>query len=144
MRSSEKRIRYFVRLAVASLGVTAFVGTTAAQIGWQIPQPGRSEKSPLPPTADVLREGSRLFTQHCASCHGGAGKGDGPDGDPDFPPADLTDDARASLNPDGVLFYKILNGRKLPRMPAFKNDLTSQQIWAVVEHVKSLRKPGTS
>lgn len=124
--------------------VTAFVATLAAQRGWQIPQAARTEKSPLQPTADVLKQGSELYAQHCAPCHGNAGKGDGPEGDPEFQPADLTDEARASVNPDGVLFYKIFNGRRIPKMPAFKNQLTKEQIWAVVEYVKSLRAPSSS
>ena len=55
-------------------------------------------------------------------------------------PADLTLAARASANPDGVLFYKVWNGRSRPKMPAFKSQLTKDDVWAVVEYVKTLRK----
>jgi mono/diheme cytochrome c family protein len=53
---------------------------------------------------------------------------------------DLTNAKRAARNPDGVVYYKVLNGRKKPKMPAFKDELTEQQIWAVVAHVQNLRK----
>ena len=62
------------------------------------------------------------------------------DGDPQMMPADLTDPFRAPLNPDGTLFYKITNG-KGNDMPAFKDKMTKDQIWSVVEYIKTLRKP---
>jgi mono/diheme cytochrome c family protein len=39
-----------------------------------------------------------------------------------------------------VLFYKIWNGRTQPTMPAFKGQLTRDEVWAVVAYVKTLRK----
>ena len=44
------------------------------------------------------------------------------------------------MNTDGVLYYKILNGHP-PEMPAFKSKFAKDETWAVVEYVKSLRKP---
>ena len=57
------------------------------------------------------------------------------------PPADLTLAARAAANPDGIVFYKIWNGRSRPTMPAFKSQMTRDQVWTLVEYVKTLRKP---
>ena len=53
---------------------------------------------------------------------------------------DLTVAKRAARNPDGVVFYKVMNGRRKPKMPAFKEELTTDQVWAVVAYVQSLRK----
>lgn len=59
--------------------------------------------------------------------------------------ADLTDDLRTELNTEGVLFYKILNGRnkygKGPTedMPAFQGKLEKDQVWLLVEYLKVLR-----
>jgi len=108
--------------------------------GWQIPENAREEKSPLQPTPAVLKKGKSLYDGKCAKCHGPQGKGDGPDGDKQHPPADLTDESRAVRNPDGIIFYKVWNGRKEPKMPAFKSELTRDEVWAVVEYVKSLRQ----
>jgi mono/diheme cytochrome c family protein len=107
--------------------------------GWQIPQNAEQEKSPLTPTAAVLHKGKDLFSSSCQKCHGATGRGDGPNGDPDHLPADLT----ASTLPDGVMFYKVWNGRKAPAMPSFKSTMTKDEIWAVIEFAKSLR-PSTS
>jgi mono/diheme cytochrome c family protein len=53
---------------------------------------------------------------------------------------DLTRADRAAKNPDGVVFYKAWNGRKKPKMPAFKDELSKEQIWAVVAYVQTFRK----
>jgi mono/diheme cytochrome c family protein len=38
------------------------------------------------------------------------------------------------------VFYKVLNGRKQPKMPAFKDELTKDQVWSVVAYVQTLRR----
>jgi mono/diheme cytochrome c family protein len=105
--------------------------------GWQIPASAADEKNPLSPTPAVLKKGREIFVGNCQMCHGPAGKGDGPYGDPKKPPADLT----AAENSDGVLFYKVWNGHKDPMMPAFKTILTKDELWPVVTYVKTLHKP---
>jgi mono/diheme cytochrome c family protein len=134
-----------MRTAVSILVVLACSSAAALVAqggnGWQIPQAGRAEQSPLKPTADVLKKGQSLFSSRCQKCHGRDGTGKGPEADPNDPPADLTDGSRAAVNPDGVLFYKIWNGRKSPKMPAFKSDMSKDEIWSVVEYIKTLRKP---
>jgi hypothetical protein len=68
------------------------------------------------------------------------GKGDGPDADPNHAPSDLTDARRALRNPDGVMFYKIWNGRAKPKMPAMKTDIARIDVWTVIHFVKTLRR----
>ena len=106
---------------------------------WTIPAAALEEKSPLTPTAEVLKKGKALFESNCKRCHGPEGKGDGPDGVPETPPADLTLSSRAAANPEGVVFYKVWNGRSKPTMPAFKSRLTKNDVWLIVEYVKTLR-----
>jgi mono/diheme cytochrome c family protein len=53
---------------------------------------------------------------------------------------DLTNPKRAEQNPDGVIYYKVLNGRRRPKMPAFKEELKPDQIWSVVAYVQTLRR----
>jgi mono/diheme cytochrome c family protein len=38
------------------------------------------------------------------------------------------------------MFHRVANG-KPPMMPAFKSQLSTQEIWTVVAYAKSLRKP---
>jgi mono/diheme cytochrome c family protein len=112
-------------------------GVTAQYQGWTIPDGGKDEKSPVKNAADAAKKGKALFASNCAKCHGPEGKGNGPDSDH---AADLTDEFRTELNPEGVLFYKIWNGHT-PDMPAFKSKLTKDDTWNLVEYLKVLRTP---
>ena len=128
-------------LLVCLFALTLSAGTYAQWgAGWTIPPGADKEKSPLKPTPDVLTKGKAVFEARCRRCHGPEGKGDGPESDAANPAADLTDSFRVDLNPDGVMFHRVASG-KPPIMPAFKSELTNDEIWLVVEYAKSLRKP---
>jgi putative copper resistance protein D len=115
-------------------------GAVSAQwgSGWTIPAGAEKETNPVKPGSDTIKKGKSLFDTSCARCHGPEGRGDGKDSDASAPAADLTDPFRAELNPDGVIFHRIAAG-KPPVMPAFKSQMTPEQIWTVVHYVKSLR-----
>lgn len=128
------------RLAVCVFTLVLISGAmfVQAQSNWQIPATAKTEKSLLKPTPDVVKKGRGIFTSRCQKCHGLQGKGDGPDADSKNKPADLTV-SKVEDNPDGVLFYKVANGQP-PKMPAFKGLMSRDEIWTVVEYVKSLRQ----
>lgn len=132
--------------AALILGCLTFTGAVwAAQVsdrsqGWQIPEGAEAESNPVPVDAAVLARGQRLYKSKCQRCHGIDGNGAGPDADPNHVPGDLTDARRASRNPDGVMFYKIWNGRAKPKMPAMKTDISRIDVWTVVHYVKTLRR----
>lgn len=107
--------------------------------GWQIPGGAADLANPIALTDSVMSKGRDIYRSKCQRCHGRTGTGNGPDADRQRPPGDLTDARRASRNPDGVMFYKIWNGRSRPRMPAFKTDITRDDVWTVIHYIKSLR-----
>jgi mono/diheme cytochrome c family protein len=107
---------------------------------WVVPANAATEQNPVAVNDKVLKEGLKLYGSKCERCHGSTGKGDGPDADPDRPPADLADADRAAKNPDGILFYKIWNGRKNPNMPPMKMELSRPQVWTVIHYVKKFRE----
>lgn len=112
--------------------------------GWTIPPSAADETNPVTPSPQMLAAGRALFQKNCRRCHGPKGVGDGPDADPDrMADMDLTNPKRAADNPDGVVFYRIWNGRKDPKMPAFKDELSREQVWAIVSYVQTLRKPAS-
>jgi mono/diheme cytochrome c family protein len=127
-------------LLACVFAIVLSVAAYAQYAGWTIPAGGKEQKSPLKPSADVVRKGKGVFTSKCQKCHGPEAKGDGPDSDPKSPAADLTDEFRYELNPEGILYHKVLNGHP-PQMPAFKSQLSPDEIWQVVAYVMSLRKP---
>lgn len=144
--SREVRVNAF-RAVVAAIGMWLTVLALAAAAapgvqagGWQLPPTAADEKNPIEVTGSVLLEGRRLYTRHCQRCHDRDGKGKGPDA-----PSgrsihlDLTDASRADRNPDGVVFYKIWNGRESPKMPAFKDDLSRDEVWTLVAYAQRFR-----
>jgi mono/diheme cytochrome c family protein len=110
--------------------------------GWQIPAGAETEQNPVSSSPQVLAAGRALFRKNCQRCHGPKGVGDGPDADPDLmADMDLTNPKRAGENPDGVVFHKVWNGREKPKMPAFKEELSREQVWTIVTYVQTLRQP---
>ena len=109
--------------------------------GWKLPKTAATEKNPLPVNDGMLAAGKKVYTAKCARCHGPAGEGDGVDADADLKKEmDLTRADRAAANPDGIVFHKVWEGRTEPRMPAFQDQLSKEQIWAVVVYAQTLRK----
>lgn len=142
------RIRnLFVAAAAAALIVPAVTiaqqqpAAPARPNGWVLGEDADTKKNPLPGDAATLATGKGIYKDKCQRCHGPGGLGDGADADPDARgDMDLTLAKRAARNTDGTVYYKVANGRKKPKMPAFKDQLNEEQIWAVVSYVQSLRK----
>jgi len=111
--------------------------------GWTLPPTAAEEKNPLTMNDAVLANGKKLFMSKCQRCHGPEAKGDGPEGDKAHAAdMNLTVAARAARNSDGVVFYKVWNGRATPKMPAFSEELSKDQAWAIVAYVQTLRTKG--
>ena len=129
--------------SVVFLAVAMAAGTQepAGAKGWKLPATAAEEKNPLPVNDAMMAAGKAQFAKRCIRCHGTSGKGDGPEADQDHvADMDLTRADRAARNPDGVVFYKVLHGRSEPKMPAFEDQMTKEQIWAVVAYAQTLRQ----
>jgi mono/diheme cytochrome c family protein len=148
-------VQSFLAVIVVCLALTVFVraqsaGQASPQApaaqgagrggGWTVPQGAADEKSPLTVNDSVIAAGKKLFTGKCQRCHGPEGKGNGPDADPAHAgDMNLTLASRAARNADGVVFYKIWNGRATPKMPRFSDEISKDQAWAIVAYVQTLR-----
>lgn len=80
--------------------------------------------------------GKRIFTRHCAGCHGPQGKGDGylllgPE------PANLTRPATKNKS-DATLLNTIHEGK--PNMPSWKIRLSEDDSRAVLAYIRTLGK----
>ncbi len=137
-------MRRIVVSLVAGLWVMVFAVVVQGQdpnAGWNnIPKTAATEKNPLPVNPATIAAGQKVYNSKCARCHGPKGLGDGVDADSDLQKEmDLTRADRVAANPDGVVFYKVWHGRQEPRMPAFEDQLTKEQAWAVVAYTQTLR-----
>jgi mono/diheme cytochrome c family protein len=128
-------------LLFGSAGTLGAQDRPAQSAGWVLPPEAETATNPLTVDEKVLAAGQSIYRDKCQRCHGPGGLGDGPDSDPDVrEDMNLTDPKRAGNNPDGVVFYKVMNGRRRPKMPAFKEELTKEQVWTLVAYVQTLRK----
>ena len=98
--------------------------------GWTLPPDADTKKNPLTVDAKVLAAGKSGLQGQVPEVPRPGGprrrsrRGSGRQED-----MDLTNAKRARTNSDGVMFYKVWNGRRKPKMPAFKDELTEEQIW---------------
>lgn len=111
-----------------------------------IPAVGFAQQWPVPPekkarladskfTEETLKAGTQIYQINCKSCHGDPGKNNVTKLVP--PPPDPVSDMMQQ-NTDGELYYKVQEGRG--PMPAFKNSLTSIEIWQVICYIRSFNK----
>lgn len=96
-------------------------------------------RNPIPRSSQSIKRGRQLFGQYCESCHGAGGAGDGPAA-ASLPkrPKDLTRIAPPPYFPDGVVAYRIANGKGL--MPAWKAVLNAGDIWDLINFIRSLHR----
>ena len=97
------------------------------------------ELDPLPRKPPALARGRELYGVRCASCHGDAGRGDGPAAaSMNPPPADLTAPALRGSSP--LEFYRKINvGVAGTAMPSFSSQLSVEDRWAAALYASGLR-----
>jgi mono/diheme cytochrome c family protein len=106
---------------------------------YTIPVDAVHQSNPVKPTAESLAEGKKWYGYDCAMCHGRDGDGKGSVGaDMKLKVSDLTDPATLKERTDRELFYIIKNGKN--DMPPEGERLKSEQIWNIVNYVRSLAK----
>lgn len=105
---------------------------------WPAPEAAAKVKNPVKADATSIAEGKDLYAQHCKSCHGAKGKGDGTKAEKiDISCGDFAS-AEAAKQTDGELFWKTTEGRK--PMPSYKEKLSDNERWAVINYIRSLAK----
>lgn len=132
--------KLFVIIATMFVGNLVFLSTTilknSIQDPWEVPAKYQKLENPFASDADAENIGKILFSQHCKSCHGSKGKGDGPKADGlDTPILDFTE-ASFKEQTDGALYYKTIFGRD--EMPSFEKKITEEKDrWLLINYLKS-------
>lgn len=111
----------------------------------KIPPEAAKEVNPSKPTPQSIEHGKKTWNYDCAMCHGadGSGKSDLA-ADMKLQLADLRDPKTLKDRTDGELFYIIKNGTGKDRMPGEAGRATPQEMWDLVNYVRSLAKKGTA
>ena len=125
-----------IALVCVSLFVMAFMPKYQKE-PWTVPDKYVKMANPVKADATSIAEGKELYLQHCQSCHGKKGKGDGSKAAQlDTDCGDFTSADFKKLS-DGAIFYKTFEGRK--DMPSYKKKIPDQnEIWSLVNYMKTL------
>jgi mono/diheme cytochrome c family protein len=138
-RPSSRRI--YVLFGLLAIAIAYAVVSTVRAGSWHVPPEAASWTNPLPNEAN-LTEARQMYSDKCAHCHGQNGKGDGADaGNYDPRPTNFSDPALAK-EPDGVLFFKLSEGKR--PMPSFRRKLTEYQRWELVKLIRWFSAQGST
>jgi len=93
-----------------------------------------------PATPESISAGQQLYLRNCASCHGRTGDG-GPGNDLIPAAPSLVDDQWDHGSSDQAVFDNIKNGVAPDfNMVPFKDKLKDDEIWNVVNYIRSIAK----
>lgn len=104
----------------------------------------KSEKNPLPSTAETLAAGKEAFGHYCIACHGLDGQNTGvPFAEHMSPPLPSLASAEVQSYTDGQLKWIIDNGIAPSGMPASRSTLSDDEIWSIVHFLRHLPPSGS-
>ena len=127
--------KILVLLFACAVIVTIGVPTIIIAHSWKAPKEASERQNPVPKDQDSIDRGKALYRKYCAACHGKNGQGNGALAkNLTTKPADLVE--RSAHHSDGDFAWKITNGRGA--MPAFKDQLSENEIWDLTNFIKSL------
>ena len=121
--------------AIAAFTLT-LVAFTAPQDDWEIPAKYKNMENEYA-GEDEDGIGEDLFKQHCRSCHGKEGFGDGTKAkELETELNDLTSE-EVQAQTDGALYYKAIIGRD--EMPNFEKKIRDEEDrWMIINYLRSL------
>ena len=137
MRNSKNLNLLFIVTILVAATFLLLSMTTFAPKPWPVPAKYKTMKNAKAGNKDAEGIGKNLFAQHCKSCHGVKGAGDGKKA------AELSTEIRDfgtaafQSQADGEIYYKAIIGRD--EMPNFEKKITDEaDRWALVAYIKGL------
>lgn len=100
-------------------------------------------KNPVKSTPESIATGKKLYDTQCATCHGATGAGDGKMAAsiPDPKPSNLADAAWKHGSTDGEVFTVVKDGVKGTGMRGYGTRMKPDDIWNVVNYIRTLAQP---
>lgn len=98
-------------------------------------------KPTIPLDAISISNGSHLFAEHCISCHGPQGKGNGPLAETlSTMPTDLLTEPHTARHTVGNFFHWVSQGVPGTDMPGFSANLSEEDLWDTVNFLHALSR----
>ncbi len=141
MINKRKRRLLFYLILLAAFLLPAFAYSQQEQPEpWEVPDDYKTMENPVKKDSVSIETGKSKYNRYCAICHGRTGLGGGIKGKQmkTFP-GDFSGEVYQSQT-DGEHFYKTMFGRG--EMPAYENTLSDEDIWHIVNYVRTFRKEG--
>ena len=132
MKTKNTTLPMIFAIAIA-LGLFAF---NLPQDKWEVPAKYKTMENEFA-GEDEDGIGEELYMQHCRSCHGKEGYGDGTKaGELETPIRDFTSE-EVQAQTDGELYYKSFIGRD--EMPNFEKKIRDEEDrWMIINFIRSL------
>jgi mono/diheme cytochrome c family protein len=125
--------------AILGFGLSSLLGVVALDA--QGSAEARKMKNPVASTSASVDAGKAAYQKYCRFCHGAEGLGDGPSAPKGSKPSNLADAEWVRGSSDGEIFVVLRDGAG-PKfeMKGFKGRMTDQDMWHVVNYIRSLGK----
>jgi mono/diheme cytochrome c family protein len=130
-------------LTVGTIGaftflLVAFTAPISQDDGWVVPAKYKTMKNAFP-GKDADGVGEDLYKQHCRSCHGNKGLGDGTKAKELKTDMRELNSAEVQSQTDGELYYKAIVGHD--EMPNFEKKIKEEEDrWMLVNYLRALAK----
>jgi len=130
------RLNSMLTFSVIAAFAITLVAFTAPQEDWEVPAKYKSMENKYA-GGDEDGIGEDLFKQHCRSCHGKEGFGDGSKSkELETEMRDMTSEGVQSQT-DGELYYKAIIGRD--EMPNFEKKIKGEEDrWMLINYIRTL------
>jgi mono/diheme cytochrome c family protein len=137
MKTNYKNLMGFAFLSVFMLTILSFTSPSDVNDDWDIPAKYENMENPYAGEGDPDDIGADLYKQHCRSCHGKEGYGDGSKaGELETEMRELGSE-EVQAQSDGILYYKSIIGRD--EMPNFEKKIRSEEDqWMVINYIRTM------
>jgi mono/diheme cytochrome c family protein len=97
--------------------------------------------NPFPGDETAIAAGRAIYEAACVPCHGLNGDGQGPAAASlDPPPTNFTDATMMAEVSEAMMFWRVSEGSPGTGMPPWKDRLSEEEIWQVINYERTFAK----